>query len=174
MKGRFLSRYAWITKATVYAALLVGFAVQAADTPAVKEGLWSIHTVSINNPGNKRTEGTRSLCRNHAYDARIREQAETKQKQYCKPASRTSSSNGVTEESECTIQGSVSTSKVVMTFTGDTSVHSETHVTYKPALYGTEEMTMTMDQKYLGACPSGMEPGDFMSSDGKITHVKQP
>jgi len=174
MNGRFLTRCAWATKRTMYAAVLVSFAVQAADTPAGKEGLWSIHTVSINNPGNKRTEGTRSLCRNHAYDARVREQAETKQKQYCKPVSRTSSGNGFTEEFECSIQGSVTTNKVVTTFTGDTSVHSETHVTYKPALYGIEEMTTTMDQKYLGACPAGMEPGDFMSSDGKITHVKQP
>lgn len=159
---------------TVYIALLVSFALPAADAPAIKEGLWSIHTVSIDNPGNKRTEGTRSLCRNHAYDARIREQAEAKEKQICKPVARTSSNNGFTEESECNVQGSVATSKVVTTFTGDTSIHSETHVTYKPALYGTAEMTMVMDQKYAGACPAGMEPGDFMSADGKVTHVKQP
>lgn len=161
-------------KRTVRAALLVSLALYAADAPAMKEGLWSIHTVSIDNPGNKRSEGTRSLCRNHAYDARIRALAETKQKQSCKPAARTSSANGFTEESECTIQGSVITSKAVTTFTGDTSFHSETHGTYKPALYGIAEMTMIMDQKYLGACPAGMEPGDFMTSDGKVTHVKHP
>jgi hypothetical protein len=161
-------------KRTVRAALLVSFALYAADPPAIKEGLWSIHTVSIDNPGSRRTEGTRSLCRNHDFDARIRAQAEQKQKQNCKPAVRTSSGNSFSEESECTVQGSIVTSKVVTTFTGDTSFHSETHGTYKPALYGTEEMSMIMDQKYLGACPAGMEPGDFMSSDGKVTHVKHP
>jgi len=123
-------------------------------------------------PGDRRSEGTRSLCRDHAYDVRIRAQAETKQKQNCKPSVRKSSGNGFTEETECTIQGSTVTSKVVTTFTGDTAVHSETHGTYSPALYGTAETTVIMDQKYIGACPAGMEPGDFMTSDGKITHVK--
>lgn len=161
-------------KRTVRAALLLSFALFAADQPLMKEGLWSIHTVSVDNPGNKRTEGTRSICRNHAYDARIREQSEQKQKQTCKPVVRTSSANGFTEESECTVQGSVVKSKTVATFTGDSSIHSETHGTYSPALFGTAEMNMTMDQKYVGPCPAGMEPGDFMSSDGKVTHVKRP
>jgi hypothetical protein len=161
-------------KRTVRAALLLSFALFAADQPTMKEGLWSIHTVSVDNPGNRRTEGTRSICRNHAYDLRIREQAEQKQKQTCKPVVRTSSGNGFTEESECTVQGSVIKSKNVATFTGDSSIHSETQATYAPALFGTAEMTMTMDQKYVGPCPAGMEPGDFMSADGKVTHVKHP
>jgi hypothetical protein len=161
-------------KRTVRAALLVSFALYAAEPPAVKEGLWSVHTVMIDNPGNKRTEGTRSLCRTHAYDVRAREQAQTKQKQICKTVARTSSGNTFTEESECTIQGSVATIKVVTSFASDTSIHSETHDTYKPPLGGVAEMSVILDQKYLGACPAGMEPGDFMSSDGKVTHVKQP
>jgi len=156
------------------AALLVSWALFAADPPPVKEGLWSLHTVSTDNPGNKRTEGTRSLCRNHDYDTRIREQAETRQKQNCKPLAKTSSGNTFTEESECTMMGSVITSKVVATFTGDTAIHSETHATYKPALHGIAEMTLIMDQKYVGACPAGMEPGDFMDADGKVTHVRHP
>ena len=155
------------------AAFLVSFALFAADPPPVREGLWSIHTVSIDNPGNRRTEGTRSICRNHPYDVRIREQAEKRQKQYCKSTVQKSTGNGSTEESECTVQGSAVRSKVVTTFVSDASIHSETHATYAPALYGTAEMTMIMDQKYVGACPAGMQPGDFMSSDGRITHVPQ-
>ena len=156
------------------AASLASFVLYAADPPAVKEGLWSIHTVSIDNPGSKKTDGTRSICRNHAYDTRIREQAEKQQKQTCKSANRTSSGNSFTDESECTVQGSVIKTKGVTTFTGDTAFHSETHATYTPALYGNAETTMVIDQKYVGPCPAGMEPGDFMSADGKITHVKRP
>jgi len=161
-------------KKTARAALLVSFALYAADPPMMKEGLWSVHTVSIDNPGNRRIEGTRSLCRDHAYDTRMRVQAEERQKQICKPVLRTSSGASFTENSECTIQGSVVTSKVIATYTGGTSIHSETHGTYKPALNGMEEITMIMDQKYVGACPAGMEPGDFMSADGKVTHVRHP
>ena len=42
------------------------------------------------------------------------------------------------------------------TFKGDTAVHSETHATYSPPLYGVSESTMIMDQEYLGSCPAGI------------------
>ena len=47
----------------------------AANPPEVKEGLWSVHTQSIDNPGNKRSEGTYTLCRDHAYDQSMRAKA---------------------------------------------------------------------------------------------------
>lgn len=162
-------------KLIVPAALaLIALAVRAADAPAVKEGLWSLHTTSIDNPGNKKTEGTRSICRSHDYDIRIRQQSEKQQKQICKIYTETSSGNIFTVESECTAQGSVLKGKTVTTFSGDTSIHAETHATYNPALFGTAEMTMIQDQKYVGPCPAGMEPGDLMDASGKITHVKRP
>lgn len=140
----------------------------------MKEGLWTIHTVSIDNPGNKKTEGTRSICRSHAYDTRVREQSEQRQKQICKTINRTSSGNSFTEESECTVQGSALKSKAVTTFSGDSSIHAETHATYTPAVYGTAETTIVVDQKYVGACPAGMVPGDIKNSDGKIMHTDRP
>lgn len=162
-------------KRTLPAALfLAGFAVYAADPLTIKEGLWSIHTTSIDNPGNKKSEGTRSICRNHDYDLRIRQQTQTKQKQTCKTYTQTFSGNTLTTESECTVRGSVLKGKSVATFNGDTSVHSETHTTYTPTLFGTDESAMIQDQKYIGACPTGMEPGDLMDASGKITHVKRP
>ncbi len=161
-------------RALPFALSIIGFAVYAADPPAVKEGLWSIHSTSVDNPGNKKTEGARSICRSHDYDVRIRRQATQRQKQICKTYSETSSGNTLIVESECAVQGSVTKGKTVTTFNGDTSVHSETHATYDPALFGTAEMTMIQDQKYIGSCPAGMEPGDFMDASGKITHVKRP
>ncbi len=162
-------------KRTLPAAIsLASFALFAADPPAMKEGLWSIHTTSIDNPGNRKTDGTRSICRNHEYDLRIRQQAEAKQKQICKTYTETSSGNTMTVEEECNVQGSVSKSKTVTTFGGNSSVHAETHATYTPALYGTAESTIIQDQKYTGACPAGMQPGDFMDASGKITHVNRP
>jgi hypothetical protein len=149
-------------------------ALYAADPPAVKEGLWSIHTTSIDNPGNKKNEGTRSICRSHEYDMRLRRQTEAKQKQICKTFNENLSGNSLTAESECSVQGSVIKSKTVTTFSSDTSIHSETHSTFTPALFGNAESTMIQDQKYAGACPAGMEPGDLMDASGKIMHVKRP
>lgn len=156
------------------ATSLISFALYAADPPSIKEGLWSIHTTSIDNPGNKRSEGTRSICRNHEYDVRIRQQSEQKQKQICKTYTQNSSGNTFTTDSECSVQGSVTKGKAVTTFSGDTSIHAETHATYTPALFGVAETTIIQDQKYTGPCPAGMEPGDFMDAAGKITHVKRP
>jgi hypothetical protein len=56
----------------------------------------------------------------------------------------------------------------VVTATGDTAVHGETHSTFDPPSFGRTDTTMIMDQKYVGACPAGMEPGDTMDSDGKV------
>jgi hypothetical protein len=43
--------------ASAAAALVLPIA-NAANPPDVKEGLWSVHTQSIDNPGDKKREGT--------------------------------------------------------------------------------------------------------------------
>jgi hypothetical protein len=49
--------------------------------------------------------------------------------------------------------------------------HSETHTTYTPALAGTAESTMIMDQKYVGGCPAGIQPGDRIAANGTVNHL---
>jgi hypothetical protein len=152
------------------ALLLVAEGVYAADPPLLKEGLWSIHTVSTDQPGNKKTEGTRSICRNHVYDARVLAES---QKITCKTISESSSGGTISKETECPVGGTVIRSKGTVTMSGDTAAHSETQSTFTPAMYGVSETTMIMDQKYVGACPAGMEPGDMMDANGKISHRAQ-
>lgn len=79
----------------------------------------------------------------------------------------------MTTETQCSAGGSVLKTKAVVTMSGDGAAHSETTTTYTPALYGTSETTMIMDQKFMGACPAGMEPGDMMDASGKISHRPQ-
>jgi hypothetical protein len=50
------------------ALLLPIWIALGADPPDVKEGLWSIHTQTIDNPGNKKSDSSSTICRNHAYD----------------------------------------------------------------------------------------------------------
>jgi hypothetical protein len=50
----------------------------------------------------------------------------------------------------------------------------ESHTTYKPPMRGIEETTMIMDQKYVGACPADMQPGERMDKDGKVIHLGKP
>lgn len=143
---------------------------RAEDVPQVKEGLWSIHIQSVDNPGNKKTEGTRSICRNHEYDKQA--QARAKSRKGCTVTSETVRGNQYSVSMRCTIAGSTGENTNFTTFQGDSAIHSENHITYNPALYGISEMTMIMDQKYVGSCPAGMQPGDTMGADGKVTHAR--
>lgn len=147
---------------------LVGFAA-ALDLPPMREGLWSIRTQTVDNPGNVKSDFTQKICRNHAYDQAA--QAKARNMPGCKVLNENLSGHTYTVEMECKIAGSVIHSKGVTTRTADDTTRSETHATYAPALNGVSESTMIMDQKYLGSCPSGMQPGDIIRPDGTILHT---
>lgn len=160
-------------KLTISAAaafsLTIGVTI-AADLPDMKEGLWSVHTVSTDAPGNKKNEGTFSLCRNHAYDQAIR--ARAKAMKGCMLVSENLVPGKYSSETKCTIPGGTTIdSKGTTTFQGDTSTHTENHSTYNPPIHGMSESSMTMDQKWVGSCPAGMQPGDRMNSDGTVMHM---
>lgn len=144
----------------------VGF---AAEPPQMKEGLWSVHSVTTENPGSKKTEGTISICRSPAYDKAIREAARNRQKG-CTWDEKFEAGKFIAN-SHCVVGPTTIDSKGLTTFSSDTSAHAETHATYTPAMRGISEMVMVMDQKWVGACPAGMEPGDRMAADGTINHV---
>jgi hypothetical protein len=156
--------------------LFVGAAVlfsvgsaHAAGPPDVKEGLWSDHTQSIDQPGNKKSEGTKTICRSHAYDQYVKTLAA--KVPGCTKVSENYNGHTFTSEMRCVVGGSVIDGKETATFQGDTAVHSESHSTYTPALYGVSATTRIADQKYLGSCPAGSQPGDIKSADGKIINT---
>lgn len=59
-----------LVSAAVALLLPIGIA-NAGDPPELKEGLWSSRVQSIDNPGNKKTDSTSTVCRNHAYDQHV-------------------------------------------------------------------------------------------------------
>ncbi len=151
------------------AVVLVSSIANAANPPDVREGLWSIHSQTISNPGNKKSEGTYTLCRSHAYDQSV--QALANNLKGCTKVSESVQGGTHSSEIHCVFAGTVVESKGATTFQGDTSTHSETHATYTPAMGGVSEMTMIMDQKYVGSCPSGTQPGDKTNADGTVIHL---
>jgi len=142
----------------------------AADPPLMKEGYWSIHTLITSNPGNKKTESTQTICRNHEYEQYVRNMA-TKGRTGCKILVDNYSGGTYTVEQECTIGGTTLHSKTVSTSQGDSASHTEAHTTNTPPQYGEAESTTIMDQKYLGACPAGIQPGDIVRADGRKTNA---
>ncbi len=153
---------------TVAAALLPMLAARAAELPQVQEGLWEIHSQGIQNPGNKKTDSTHKLCRDHAYD--LAALAMVKNMKGCTSTIESLGGGKFSADSQCTIAGTQIVSKGTATYQGATALHSETHTTYSPASDGKTDEVLIQDQKYVGSCPVGMKPGDQMGSDGTIRH----
>jgi hypothetical protein len=156
---------------TVAAILLPVMAVSAAEPPQVQEGLWQIHTQGIENPGNKKTDFTHKLCRDHAYDKAAL--AMVKNMKGCTSAIESLGGGKFSADSRCTIGGTAVVSKGIATYQSSTSTHSETHTTYTPAFAGKTDEVLIQDQKYVGSCPANMKPGDQMGDDGTIQHHGQ-
>ncbi len=154
----------------VSATVLLSFGpAHAADSPDVKEGLWSSQTQTIDNPGNKRGGGAVTICRSHAYDQYVKDMAA--KMPGCKKLNESVRGHTHTSALRCTVGNTVIDTRETTTFQADTAVHSETHATYTPPLYGVSESTMIMDQKYLGNCPADLQPGDMKSIDGRIVNT---
>ncbi len=141
----------------------------AADEPALKEGLWSVHTQMTSNPGNKKTDGSYMLCRNHAFDQAVRVVA--KAQKSCTMSTKTLAPGKFSNTSHCSVSGTTIDSNGVTTYTGDTATHSESSSVYTPALSGLTNMALVMDQTYIGNCPAGLRPGDRKNPDGTIAHL---
>jgi hypothetical protein len=148
-------------------ALALG-ATRAADPPQLKEGLWSIHSRNVDLPSHRKTEFTSTLCRSHASDRQTQENV--KNMKDCTTVRETEQANEYAIESRCKIHGSIIESKSETHFL-DNATHTEVHVTYTPALNGVTDSTLTEDQKYLGQCPAGSEPGDLMLPNGTVQHL---
>jgi len=149
--------------------LLAAGTIQAADAQEMKEGYWSVHTVVTTRPDGNRTETTRSICHNHAYDDYVTSLA-TRAKKSCRTTHEASSGGTTASEVECTMAGTTVRTKSTLTV-ADHTTHSETHTTYTPPMGNVAGSDMVMDQKYVGACPAGVVPGDSVSPDGKKTNL---
>ena len=150
--------------------LLLG-AAQAADfpnMPPLKEGLWKIRMIDTA-PGQKSTDNTYSLCRDHAYDEKGRQIA-NKFLTACSTTSDVKSGNTRTVVTSCKIGGSTVVTRSTLTGLSDTHFRTETSATYTPPLYGQSQSSMIQEQTFLGACPANMQPGDRQLPDGTLKH----
>lgn len=149
--------------ATAALALPIAYAT---DPPAVKEGLWTVHTVMTNNPGGQKIESSYTLCRDHAFDQLVRERE--KAMKGCSMVGESLQDKKYSSEIRCTSGATVIDSKGTTTFQDDNTIHSETHATYAPAFSGVSESVIVLDEKYSGSCPAGSDPGDRTNADGTV------
>ena len=172
-KGDGLKRATGSTGGIVMLALSAALGVaMAADEPALKEGLWSVHTQTASNPGNKRAEGNYVICRNHAFDESVRLRA--KAQKSCAVATKNVGPGTFSNTSHCSVAGTTIDSTGITTYTGDTATHSESSGVYTPPMSGIANISLIMDQKYIGSCPAGLKPGDRKDPNGSVAHIGGP
>jgi hypothetical protein len=145
------------------AAACLAAAAHAGDYPNIREGLWTTTTTMSDA---KRPPQTGNMCNSTAVMQSVID-AHKKSDQPCKIVSLSHNGSVYTEQTECTFGGQVRKSTSVTTFTGDTAVHTEMH-----QADGT--VTVTSDSKYVGACPAGMVPGDYVGADGMKFNILHP
>ena len=162
-----------MTKALLLVAIVPAVMIYAADVPSMKEGLWLIHSQVIQHPSEeKTTDASTKLCRNAAYDKRIREA--TMPKGAC--AATVDKSNGTTKEYEtnCKVAGSRIKFTETVETTGDSISHTVTKSVITPPLGGLTGMTIVADMTYISACPAAMQVGDVILPSGEIAHLPIP
>jgi hypothetical protein len=141
----------------------IAAAAHAGDYPNIKEGLWSTTTTMADG---KHPPQTGTMCNSTAVMQSVID-AHKKTDQPCKIISMSHSGSVYTEQTECTFGGQVRKSTSVTTFAGDTAVHTVMH-------HADGTVTVTSDSKYIGACPTGMVPGDFVGADGMKFNILHP
>lgn len=134
------------------------------DPPKLKEGLWDIRGQRVENPGNKRTDFTYKLCRDHAFDRAT--DAELRTVKDCNTALKKVGDGKYSSASTCHAPGVTIDSVGTSTYGGDESIHADTHAAYTPEFNGKTEETLVEDQHYIGKCPAAMRPGDRLNPDG--------
>ncbi|HLZ97896.1 MAG TPA: hypothetical protein VKP66_08080 [Steroidobacteraceae bacterium] len=149
---------------TTVAAGLSAMAGCAGDPPKLKEGLWDIRGQRVESPGNKRSDFTYKLCRDHAFDRAA--DATLRNVKECNTVLKKLGDGKYSSSSRCQADGVTIDSIGTSSYTGSESIHSDTRATYTPAFDGRTEETLTEDQKYIGKCPPAMKPGDRLNPDG--------
>ncbi len=156
-------------KSVFFAALFV-LPLVAVDLPQLKEGLWSVTTQTEIKPAGNKIEGSSTLCRDHAYDEKVRAHAHTAMKG-CTITKETFANGKYTVTSHCDRPNMAIDTESVTTMESDSASHSEIHSKITPPPPGHEETLITIDEKFIGACPANMKPGDRTSKDGSVIHI---
>jgi hypothetical protein len=152
-----------LTALTLFAVIGTVYAI---DMPVMKEGLWKLRS-DTTSAGEKPDESTYFLCRDHAYDLKVKAIVDQTMKS-CSNISDSTSGGKRYLNMTCKVGSSSLTSKAVITSTGDTYYRAETTTTYTPPLYGQTQSNIVLEETWVSACPAGMSPGDRKLADGTI------
>jgi len=79
--------------------------------------------------------------------------------------------NGAIIDQTCTMDKTTVTSHIEITSVSDSEFHQTIDSKFSPAVGGREQSKVSMDGKWLGACPSTMKPGDMQLPGGIVVNM---
>lgn len=140
-----------------------------AEFPGRKSGLWESVASGVGVPETKVKE-----CVDQQADKAAIAKPQTPPGQKCEVTKADGSSSGFEAVVSCTMAGT----KMVVKTSGSGDFNSAVTYTvvtsFDPPLMGQASRTMSINAKYIGACPAGTQPGDLeMPNGAKITKADQ-
>ena len=155
------------------AAIALGLscgAAAGAEMPRLKAGLWGMSTLQPQ--AQDKPAQAMKFCADDATQKEMMEFSQGMQRQLCSRYDVRNEGGRFITESQCKFGATIATSRSVSTFSGDSAYRTEVRVAYDPPHAGQKETVLSLEGKYLGACPAGMMPGDIEYA-GKRTSLRE-
>jgi hypothetical protein len=144
------------------ALLCAAFALGMADVaaaqglPARKPGLWEI-TMQVTNAPSQ----TMRQCVDARTDAQMQRFGKGLGREQCTRESMRRDGDRYLGESECTVGASTMTSRSVFAGNFAKAYRGEVESRYVPPIAGVSQSKLTVNARWIGACPAGWQPGDI-------------
>lgn len=143
---------------------------QADDLPDIRPGLWEMHMKMSAAAGAPGMDRVMKVCQDSSSKKRM--DAAGPGGGDCNTTFRKIDASHYEMSSHCTSAQSTINSVGTVTVAADT-MHTEIRTAYSPPMAGMQQTTMTRDDRYLGACPANMQPGDQIGLNGAVVHPRQ-
>ena len=150
--------------AGVLLAALPALAASAVELPTRKAGLWELKMLRAGSPA---PEVTMQHCTDESTDKKMTTQLSPMAKQNCSKNDTQKTATGYVTDSVCSFGGTTMTSHSEVTgdFNAAYSVKVTSHNEGAPA-GAPRDTDMTLQAKWLGACPADQRPGDIVMPGG--------
>jgi hypothetical protein len=150
--------------AGVVLAVLPALAASAVELPTRKAGLWELKMLRAGSPA---PEITMQHCTDETTDKKMTTQLSPMAKENCTKNDTQKTATGYVTDSVCNFGGTTMTSHSEVTgdFNSGYSVKVTSHNDGVPA-GAPRDTNMTLEAKWLGACPADQKPGDIVMPGG--------
>ncbi len=153
-------------------ALLAATTIQLAladEMPSRKPGLWQ---VVMDRPGKNMPQHEIKSCIDANTDAEMFKMGMATAQGMCSRLESHRDGDVFTTGAVCKMNETQMTTHSVSHFTGDTAYHTDINTRFDPPMMGKAESVMTQDAKWMGPCPSDMQPGDIVMGNGMKMNLK--